>query len=84
MKTRAIVILCTASALLHAQGGPPPPSKVAPVSSVPFERIVNASQEPQNWLTYSGGLSSQRYSELKQITPDNVKNLALKWVFQSR
>ncbi len=84
MKTRAIVFLCAASGLLRAQGGPPPASKTAPVTNVPFERIVNANKEPQNWLTYSGGLSSQRYSELKQITPDNVKNLTLKWVFQSR
>jgi alcohol dehydrogenase (cytochrome c) len=89
MKIRTHLFLCAASgfvasSLLHAQGGPPPANKEAQVTNVPFERILNASKEPQNWLTYSGGLSSQRYSELTQITPDNVKNLALKWVFQSR
>ncbi len=82
MKIRAILLLCAAG-MLRAQGGPPPANKEANVSSVPFDRIVHASQEPQNWLTYSGGYSSQRYSELKQIGPDNVKDLTLKWVFQS-
>jgi alcohol dehydrogenase (cytochrome c) len=83
MKKRAILLLCAAG-LLRAQGGPPAAAKEAPVTNVPFERILRANQEPQNWLTYSGGFMSQRYSELKQITPDNARDLTLKWVFQSR
>ena len=57
-----------------------------PVSfaQVSFDRILNASKEPQNWLTYSGNLSGQRYSELAQITPANVGNLEMKWAFQAR
>ena len=42
-----------------------------------------AAKEPQNWLTYSGGYTSQRYSALDQITPRNVKKLEQKWVFQA-
>jgi len=53
-------------------------------AQVSFDRIVNAGQEPQNWLTYSGNMMSQRYSPLAQITPQNVKNMELKWVFQAR
>ena len=53
-------------------------------AQVSFDRILAASKEPQNWLTYSGTLSSQRYSTLDQITPANVKDLELQWVFQSR
>ncbi|MCU1335268.1 MAG: Pyrrolo-quinoline quinone [Bryobacterales bacterium] len=53
-------------------------------AQVTFDRILNAGKEPQNWLTYSGGTSSQRHSTLTQITPDNVKNLELQWIFQSR
>ena len=49
-----------------------------------FDRLVNAAKEPQNWLTYSGNMMSQRYSPLDQITPQNVKNLELQWVFQAR
>src|SRR5271166_6699773 len=51
---------------------------------VGFDRILNANKEPQNWLTYSGSFLSQRYSALDQITPDNVKNLEQKWIFQAR
>jgi alcohol dehydrogenase (cytochrome c) len=53
-------------------------------AQVTFERIQRADQEPQNWLTYSGNLSGQRHSLLKQITPANVKDLELQWVFQTR
>jgi alcohol dehydrogenase (cytochrome c) len=51
---------------------------------VPFERVLNANKEPQNWLTYGGTLFNQRYSLLNQITTDNVKNLELQWVLQVR
>ena len=47
------------------------------------QRLVNASTEPQNWLTYSGSYWSQRYSLLDQITPANVRNLKLQWVYQA-
>jgi alcohol dehydrogenase (cytochrome c) len=50
--------------------------------SVTTERLVRASNEPRNWLTYSGTYLSQRYSTLSQINHGNVKNLELKWVYQ--
>src|SRR5919198_1188201 len=53
-------------------------------AQVPYERIVRSSQEPQNWLTHSGNYNSQRYSTLSQITPENVKNLEVQWIFQTR
>ena len=53
-------------------------------AQVSFDRLVNADKEPQNWLTYSGTMMSQRYSLLTQITPLNVANLELQWVFQAR
>jgi len=51
---------------------------------VSFDRILAAGNEPQNWLTYSGTTMSQRYTTLTQITPENVKNLELQWMFQAR
>lgn len=51
---------------------------------VSYERLLNAAQEPHNWLTYSGTYASQRHSTLRQIDPTNVKNLEIKWVFQSQ
>ena len=53
-------------------------------AQVSFDRLVNAGKEPQNWLTYSGNMMSQRYSPLAQVTPQNAKNLELKWIFQAR
>ena len=53
-------------------------------AQVPAQRILNATAEPQNWLTYGGSYQSQRFSTLKQITPDNVKNLEQKWVLQDQ
>src|ERR1700730_11963420 len=64
------LILLLATASLQAQ--------------VSFDRLLRADREPQNWLTYSGTLQSQRFSQLTQITPDNVKNLELQWIFQAR
>ena len=53
-------------------------------AQVSFERLLNADKEPQNWLTYSGTMMSQRHSLLTQINPQNVKNLEQQWVFQAR
>jgi alcohol dehydrogenase (cytochrome c) len=53
-------------------------------AQVSFDRILGAGKEPQNWLTYSGSPMSQRHSPLTQITPENVKNLELQWVYQAR
>ena len=50
-----------------------------PVTS---ERLLNATAEPGNWLTYSGDYRSHHYSSLNQITADNVHRLRAKWIFQ--
>ncbi len=50
-------------------------------AQVTSDNILHASREPQNWLTYSGGYASQRYSLLDKINRDNVKDLQLKWVY---
>ena len=57
---------------------------VVQAQQVTFDRLLHADREPQNWLTYSGSLFGHRYSPLTQITPGNVKNLELQWVFQTR
>src|SRR5207248_11512588 len=43
------------------------------------DRLVNAQNEPQNWLMMNGDYASTRYSRLTQINRDNVKNLRLEW-----
>src|SRR5581483_9938243 len=53
-------------------------------AQVSFDRILGAGNEPQNWLTYSGTMMSQRYTALDQIKPENIKNLELQWMFQAK
>ena len=53
-------------------------------AQVTQDRLLRAADEPQNWLTYSGGYFSQRHSPLRQIDPANVKGLEMKWVFQNQ
>jgi|SoiMethySBSTD1v2_1073268.scaffolds.fasta_scaffold02964_19 alcohol dehydrogenase (cytochrome c) len=72
MKRIVCLVALLAATALHAQ---------QPITS---SRILNAAKEPQNWLTYSGNYNGQRYSTLDQITPANVRNLNLEWVFQVR
>src|SRR5438067_11510229 len=43
------------------------------------DRLVNAQNEPQNWLLMNGDYGATRYSKLTQISRDNVKNLRLVW-----
>ncbi len=50
-------------------------------AQVTYERLLHADKEPQNWLTYSGGYTSHRFSTLDQINKDNVKNLQMKWAY---
>ncbi|HUQ94134.1 MAG TPA: PQQ-dependent dehydrogenase, methanol/ethanol family [Bryobacteraceae bacterium] len=50
---------------------------------VPYDRILQAAKEPQNWLTYSGSYNGQRYSPLTAITPANAHKLRPAWVYQA-
>src|ERR1017187_10153087 len=73
MHTRLLIlpsILAAAATVLPAQ--------------VTFDRLLHPEKEPQNWLSYSGGYKGQRHTDLKEITPSNVRNLKLQWVFQQR
>jgi alcohol dehydrogenase (cytochrome c) len=51
-------------------------------AQVTYDRLVRAAQEPKNWLMYNGNYTSNRYTLLKQVDPETVKNLEQKWVFQ--
>jgi alcohol dehydrogenase (cytochrome c) len=53
------------------------------VVGVNYERILNAREEPQNWLTYYGAYNGQRYSPLDQINTENVRRIGPAWVFQA-
>jgi alcohol dehydrogenase (cytochrome c) len=52
-------------------------------AQVTSDRLLKANAEPQNWLTYNGNYTGNRYSLLDQINTKNVTNLEQKWVFQA-
>ncbi len=79
MLSLAVTLSVTITLTLPAQGW-----AQGDDAGVTFERILNADQEPQNWLTYSGGYGSQRHTTLDQFTPDNADQLELKWVYQAQ
>ncbi len=49
---------------------------------ITYDRLLKATQEPGNWLTYGGDYRSHHYSSLNQITADNVHRLRVKWIYQ--
>jgi alcohol dehydrogenase (cytochrome c) len=40
-----------------------------------YERALNVAKEPQNWLLHHGNYEGHRFSALKEINTDTVKNL---------
>jgi alcohol dehydrogenase (cytochrome c) len=52
-------------------------------AQVSFQRLRNAVQQPQHWLTYSGEYSGRRYSTLEQINRANVRHVVVEWIFQT-
>ena len=47
--------------------------------TVTQDRLINAQNEPQNWLLMNGDYGSQRYSKLTQINRENVGQLRMVW-----
>lgn len=43
------------------------------------DRLINAANEPQNWLLMNGDYGSTRYSKLTQINRESVRNLRMVW-----
>lgn len=47
--------------------------------TVSKDRLLNAQNEPQNWLLMNGDYGSQRYSKLTQINRENVGDMRMVW-----
>lgn len=50
-------------------------------AAVGAHRIINADDEPQNWLSHGRTYSEQRFSPLDQVDVENVHELGLSWHF---
>ena len=68
--TKALALAALVSTALHAQQGP---------ANVTSERLLNASNEPGQWMTVGGNYEELHYSKLRQITTENVNRLGLAW-----
>ena len=47
------------------------------------DRLIEALEEPENWLHYRGDYSGRNHRPLKKIHTQNVGNLQVQWVFQT-
>ena len=63
-------LLAVAVAVAAMMGTP-----VSAADPVTPERLLNVDKEPGNWLHHHKDFSAQRFSTLKDINRDNVKNL---------
>lgn len=52
-----------------------------PVAQVDGQRILQADQEPGNWMSHGRTYDEQRYSPLVDITEKNIDQLGLAWRF---
>ncbi|SFB14335.1 PQQ-dependent dehydrogenase, methanol/ethanol family [Rhizobium sp. NFR07] len=71
--TNAFLPLATASILVAGLAG----------TALANDDLGKLSANPKNWAMPTGNYANHRYSELKQITKDNVKNLQVKWTFST-
>jgi alcohol dehydrogenase (cytochrome c) len=77
----ALAVLALAVPTVAQPAGSSPGATPA-FTPVTWERLLNAANEPHNWLMYSGTLDSQRFSGLNQVNRDTVGDLELKWTYQ--
>lgn len=47
-----------------------------------YEQLLADEQNGDDWLSYSGGYKSERFSPLAQINPANVSQMKVMWAYQ--
>src|SRR6186713_2734484 len=68
------VLTLTASLLaLAAYAGP----------TLANDELIKLEKDPKQWVMQTGNYANQRYSQLKQITADNVGKLQVAWTFST-
>ncbi len=51
-------------------------------AQVTYNRLLKSQEESRNWMMYSGGYRSWRYSALDEMRRENARKLKVKWVYQ--
>ncbi|MBV9549245.1 MAG: PQQ-dependent dehydrogenase, methanol/ethanol family [Alphaproteobacteria bacterium] len=54
-------------------------AKANPAPVLTDAQLVAGQKNPQNWTSYWGSYDGHHFSELKQITPKNVKTVQARW-----
>ena len=65
-----------------AQPGAATSAAELPFRSVSADEIAQTADTSADWLTYSGSYSGARHTALTQISPENIPQLAPRWIFQ--
>src|ERR1700745_2246 len=69
-----VILLATAAATVSFAVLPP-----YAADEMTQERLLNSEKETGNWLHHHKNYSATRFSSLKEINKDNVKNLKVAW-----
>jgi alcohol dehydrogenase (cytochrome c) len=51
-------------------------------SQTSYEQLLADEKNGDDWLSYSGGYKSERFSALTQVSPANVSQLKVMWAYQ--
>src|SRR5579871_5641039 len=71
MTAKSLAAACAGSLLMATALTP------AGAADMTNERLLNPQREPQNWILHHGNYQGHRFSALKEINTDTVKNLKL-------
>ncbi|PCJ23057.1 MAG: PQQ-dependent dehydrogenase, methanol/ethanol family [SAR86 cluster bacterium] len=55
---------------------------VSSFADTSYEQLLADEQNGDDWLSYSGGYRSERFSPLAQISPANVADMKVMWAYQ--
>ena len=69
---KSLLLSCVGAAALMAGG-----------AALATESLMKMTQNPKEWVMQQGDYANHRYSTLKQINSENVKNLAPVWTFST-
>ena len=81
----ALVAISVATCALADDALPPAPVESRDIAKSPemtTERLLNADKEVGNWITHHGDYAGHRFSPMKEINKDTVKNLKVAWTMQ--
>jgi quinohemoprotein ethanol dehydrogenase len=60
-----------------------PDTRLADAANIDADRIIHADESPGDWLAHGRTYSEQRFSPLKDIDRDTVKQLGVAWEFRT-